>query len=116
MGMLMVNKMAISAPTGLKVTVFDVGAEVSRNAAGNAVMDICAEKRKLDLQWAHMDGAALSALLEAMNGFFEVDYPDPLSGGQRTMFCYCSERTVGILRMVDGEPVWTDVKMVWTER
>lgn len=116
MGMLKVNGVEIDAPTGLKATLFDVGAEVSRNAAGNAVMDVCAEKRKLELHWAHMDAAALAALLEAMNGFFEADYPDPQSGAVRRMICYCSERTAGVLRMVNGAPLWTDIKMVWTER
>lgn len=116
MGMLMVNGAAIDAPASLKATVFDVGAEVSRNAAGNAVMDICAEKRKLELHWTHMDGETLKTLLGVMKGFFEVDYPDPQSGGQRRMICYCSERTAGILRMAEGKPIWTDIKMVWTER
>ena len=116
MGMLMVNGAAVPAPTALTATVFDVASNVSRNAAGNAVMDLQAVKRKLELSWAHMDGAALATLLEAMNGFFEVDYPDPQSGEQRRMTCYCSERVAGILRMANGTPVWTDVKMSWTER
>lgn len=116
MSMLKVNGTAIPAPAGMKVTLFDVGADVSRNAAGNAVMDFCGEKRKLELNWAHMEEAALATLLESIAGFFEVEYPDPQSGGLRTMVCYCGERTSGILRMVNGSPLWTDVKMVWTER
>lgn len=116
MAMLKVNGAVIPAPAALKVTVFDVASDVSRNAAGNAVMDLRAVKRKLELSWAHMRGTDFAALLNEMNGFFEVDYPDPQSGGQRRMSCYCSERAAGILRMEEGNAVWTDIKMVWTER
>jgi len=116
MAMLKVNGAAVPAPAALKVTVFDAGAEVSRNAAGNAVMDVRAEKRRLELSWAYMDGEALAGLLNAMHGFFEAEYPDPQTGAQRRMQCYCSDRAMGILRMADGKPVWTDLKMSWTER
>lgn len=116
MAMLKVNGAAVPAPTALKVTVFDVASDISRNAAGNAVMDLRAVKRKLQLSWAHMNGADFATMLNEMNGFFEVDYPDPQSGGSRKMNCYCSEREAGILRMDAGNAVWTDVKMEWTER
>lgn len=116
MAMLQVNGRAVPAPSGLQVAVFDVSAGEKRNAAGNAVIDRSAVKRRLELHWAHIGGAELAALLNEIGGLFEVVYPDPVSGQARSMQCYCGERIAGILRMADGAPVWTDVKMHWTER
>lgn len=116
MAMLTVNGSAIPAPSKLSVAVFDVSGGVSRSASGGAVIDRTAVKRRLEISWAHMAGDALSMLLGQMGGFFDVAYPDPQSGNMRTMQCYCSERIAGILRMGDAGPVWTDVKMTWTER
>lgn len=116
MAMLTVNGQAVPSPSQMKVAVFEALGGVNRNAAGNAVMDLSAVKRRLELGWAHMSGEALAALLTAMNGFFEAVYPDPQTGEMRSMTCYCGERTSGVLRMQDGVPLWTDVKMTWTER
>lgn len=114
--MLKINGVAAPTPSALRMTIFDVSSSVNRNAAGNAVMDMGAVKRKMELNWAHMSAAELAALLKEMNGFFEVDYPEPETGEEKHMCCYCSDRTMGILRMMDGEPIWTDIKMTWTQR
>lgn len=116
MAMLTVNGAAAPAPSAMKVTVFDVSSGASRNAAGNAVMDRSAVKRRLELAWPHLGSDELAALLQATDGFFEVAYPDPESGGVRSMQCYCSDRSAEIMRMSGGTPVWTGVKMIWTER
>lgn len=116
MAMLMVNGTAVPAPSGMQVAVFDVSSGEVRNAAGNAVIDRTAVKRRLELRWAHIGGDALAALLNEIGGLFEAVYPDPMTGQARAMQCYCSERIAGILRMGDAGPVWTDVKMTWTER
>ena len=89
---------------------------ISRSASGRAVLDRTAVKRRLELTWAYLSGEDLAALLDAAGGFFEVCYPDPQTGQARTMQCCCSEKATGILRMRDGAPVWTDVKMTWMER
>jgi len=116
MAMLTVNGAAAPAPSAMKVTVLNVSSGASRNAAGNAVIDRSAMKRRLEISWAHLAGGELAALLQAMDGFFEVAYPDPESGGVRSMHCYCSDRSAEIMRMSGGQPVWTGVKMIWTER
>ncbi len=118
MAMLMVNGEAVSAPSNLKLTIFDVGSGISRSASGTAVMDRTGVKRRLALHWAQMDADALAALLEATRAqaFFQATYPDPATGEPRDMDCCCTERAAGILRMVGGAPVWTDVEMEWIER
>lgn len=118
MAMLSVNGAAIDAPSEMKLTVMDVSSGVTRSASGHAVLDKRGVKRVLALRWARMSAEALSALLaQAGNGgFFEVSYPDPESGRMRTMTCYAGDRAMGVLRMMDGAPVWTDIEMTWTER
>lgn len=118
MSMLTVNGAAMPAPSAMKVEIFDVSSGVSRNAAGGAVVDRMGVKRRLNLKWSHLTGDQLSALLNATAGscFFEVAYPDPVDGGMRSMRCHCGDRAAGMLRMEDGEPIWTDVEMIWTER
>ena len=116
MAMLTVNGQAVPPPSRLTAAVFDAAGGVSRHAAGNAGRDVSALKRRLELSWAYMAGGDLAALLAAMNGFFEVVYPEPQTGDARSMTCYCGERTSGVLRMQNGVPLWTDVKMTWTER
>lgn len=116
MAMLTVNGAAMPAPSTMKVTVFDVSSGEKRSAAGCAVMDRIAVKRRLELRWAHMTAAQLSALLQALDGYFEVTYPDPQDGAIRSATCYCSDRSAEMLRMEGREPLWIEVKMTWTER
>ena len=117
MAVLKVNGAAVPAPSEMKIAVFDVGSGVSRSASGLAVFDRTGVKRRLELKWNHMDSAALCALLEACgSGFFHVEYPDPQLGGARGMDCCCGDRVTGILRMVNGAPLWKNVEMTWTER
>lgn len=116
MAMLRVNGAAILAPSAMKAAIFDISSGVNRNAKGNAVVDRRAVKRRLELAWAHLEGEALAQLLQAMDGFFTVSYPDPESGAAREMCCYCSERSVEMLRMDADRPIWIGVKMTWTER
>lgn len=116
MAMLIVNGVNMPAPSGMSAVLTDVGANIIRSASGKAVMDRRVAKRRLDLTWAHLSGAELALLLQETQGFFTVRYPDPMAGTERTMQCCCGEKTTGVLRMQDGAPVWTDVKMSWTER
>ena len=117
MAVLKINRAEAPAPASMKVALFDVGASGGRNAAGGAVMDRVAVKRRLELKWARLSGTALSNLLQAVgSGFFSASYPDPATGQERTMQCFCGERATGVLRMAGGEPVWVDVEMIWTER
>ena len=115
--MLSVNGRDMPAPSKMKVTIFDVSSEARRSASGLSLMDRVAEKRRLDLSWAHLSGDELAYLLENVSGgFFEVRYPDPHTGGARSMSCSCSDRVMGVLRMEGGQPLWTNVEMHWIEK
>lgn len=115
--MLEINGAAVPAPSSMKLTLYDVGATETRNAAGGIVVDRMGVKRKLDLKWNYLDASALAALMEQMGTgvFFSVRYPD-VQSGMRQMECCCSEKSAGMLRMRNGVPEWVDVQMCWTER
>lgn len=117
MAMLTINSLAMPAPSALKAAVFDVSSGAERNAAGEAVVDRVAAKRRLELTWNHLSGDELAVLLGAVGAeaFFTASYPDPL-GGVRSASFYCGDRVMGVLRMENGEPVWTNVEMTWIEK
>lgn len=118
MAMLKVNGADLPAPSAMKVSIFDVSAKAERTASGRAVIDRIAEKRKVELKWAYLTGNQLNGLLTAVGtgAFFSLTYPDPATGAARTMTCACKEREMGVLMMVDGEPVWKNVEMTLEER
>ena len=118
MAVLTVNGADMPAPSALKISIFDVSSTADRNASGYVVIDRVGTKRKLEMRWAHLTAEQLSLLLTAVgeNVFFTAGYPDPQTGGQRSMICYCGDRATGVLRMEGGMPVWTDVEMNWIER
>lgn len=118
MAVITVNNVNMPTPTTLKVTIFDVASSADRNASGAVVMDRVGTKRKLEMTWARLTPTQLSTLLNAVGTdvFFTAGYPDPQTAATRTMTCYCGDRAVGVLRMVNGAPVWTNVEMNWIER
>lgn len=118
MAVLKVNGADIPTPSAMKVNIFDVSATADRSASGKLMVDRVATKRKLEMTWARLTAQQLSTLLGAVGEkvFFTAEYPDPQSGGRRSMVCYSGDRAVGILRMEAGEPIWTDVEMNWIER
>lgn len=118
MAVLKVNGAAVPTPSAMKINIFDVSSTADRNASGRVVIDRVGTKRKLELRWARLSVAEMQTLLTAVgeNVFFTAAYPDPQTGGMRSMTCYCGDRAVGILRMDGASPLWTDVEMNWIER
>lgn len=118
MTVLRINDQAAPTPSSMRVTVFDVSSTADRNALGNVVIDRVGVKRKIELSWAHLTARQLSTLLAAVgdNVFFTVQYPDPMEGGSKEIVCYAGDRSTGVLRMENGEPIWTNIEMNWIER
>ena len=115
--MLKVNGVKVASPSELRVRIFDVGAEPERTANGGLTADRVAVKRALSLRWAALSTTQMGALLGAVGEpFFSVTYFDPTTGADRTMDCRSGEKSAGVLIMRDGEPVWSDVEMEWTEK
>lgn len=117
MAVLTVNGAAVPAPSELKVALFEVGSGDIRSASGALVKDVQAVKRKLTLRWAHLTPAELGSLLGSVSGaFFRAEYPDPAAMAARSAMFRAGDAAAGVLRIVDGAPVWTNVSMEWIER
>ena len=116
--MLTVNGASLPAPSAMKISIFNVGAQSARTASGLAVVDRIGVKRKIEMKWAHLSATDMQTLLTAVGAgaFMSATYPDPATGAARTMQCYCEERKTGMLRMKDGVPVWTDAELTLIER
>lgn len=115
MAVIKLNGGATASPSALRVEIFDVGSAQARSASGRRVVDRVAVKRRLTLRWAMLSAAQAKALMEETDGKkFQATYPDPALG-ERTAWFGCETRSAGVMRMVDGAAVWTDVEMQWTE-
>lgn len=115
--MLKINGTNAPSPSALSVAIEDVSSPVERSASGDAVRDYTGTRRRLKLRWAHLTGAQLAALLAAVDAaFFDATFPDPVTNAAATARCWCASRSMGVRRMQNGAPVWTDVEMEWIER
>ena len=115
MAVLTVDGTILPSPSEMKVTVFEVGSSRTRTASGALVTDSMGVKRKLGLRWAYLTPAQMGQLLKSTHGFFEAEYPDP-EAGMRKMTCRSGDCTAGILRLRNGDPMWTNVSAEWVER
>ena len=118
MAMLTMGGVNLPAPSALNISLIDVSAQAERTASGLAVIDRIADKRRIHLKWALMTASQMRSLLTASGSgaFFSVTYPDPVTAASRTATVFVESRAAGILRMIDGSPVWTDVEITLTER
>ena len=64
-----------------------------RGSDGTLTRDRIAVKRKIDMEWGLLTWSQLSTLLQQMSGvFFDVYYPDPMTGNHQTKTFYVGNR------------------------
>lgn len=115
--MINVNGTAIKTPKKLSVGIYDVSKNADRNAEGTILIDRVAVKRKLEMEWGPLTNAQISALLSAVTSvFFNVTYPDPQTGVNKTITCYVGDRTAPMLMYQNGVPMWEGLKMNFIEQ
>lgn len=115
--MIIVNGVTIKTPQRLSVGIYDVSSNADRNAQGTIVIDRVAVKRKLEMEWGALSNAEISAILSAVTAvFFSVTYPDPQTGGNKTITCYVGDRSAPMARYKAGGIVWEGLKMNFIER
>lgn len=96
MAELRINGVSVKTPQKFQVGYQTIDADSSgRNANGEMVRDIIAQKVKLEIEWGPLDDATASALLKAIKSvFFSVSYPDAETGSQQTKTFYSGDRTL----------------------
>ena len=109
----------LPTPSELKWSISDLDADGSgRNQNGDMFRDRVAVKRKLECTWPPLLANEMSELLNAVSDiFFELTYPDAMTGSNRTMTCYMGDRSSPIMRPeTDGKWLWGGLSMNFVER
>ncbi|MGL9969422.1 DUF6711 family protein [Enterococcus sp. DIV1420a] len=94
-GILKINGISVRYPKEFAVGLQTIDADSSgRNANGEMVRDVIAEKTKLTMKWGPLSDSEVSSLLQSVkSSFFQVEYPDPVIGRQRIKVFYVGDRT-----------------------
>lgn len=117
MSILTINTFSAPAPTSLQVGLEDAQLSLHTTLSGKTHISRTAAKRRISVYWAYMSLQNLKNLLtEATKApTFSLFFPDPLTGESTQITAYSTQRHVGLYRMQNGEPVWTNVEMTFVE-
>jgi hypothetical protein len=116
MALVTIDGVDLLTPSDFGVGIMDLS-KAERNANGTMIIERIATKRKLELAYSYLTGAALSNILNAVEPvFFNVTYLDPKTNGMRTGSFYCGDRSVGMLSYFENIPVYKDCKFDLIER
>lgn len=115
--MLTIDQYTPPAPSTLTVQVEDARFSAQQTLSGATHVSRADIKRRVSIRWAHMTQDALKSLLAAVTAqpLIALTFPDPLTGDALTISAYSIDRRVGLYRMQDHVPVWTDVEMTFLE-
>lgn len=101
-------------PNELKVTIQDLdystSGQVTRAIDGTLSRNRITVKRVIEMNYNALPWATMAALLTQMQDeFFEVYYPDPMTGSYETKTFYVSDRPAGVIKTqlnTGGEIYW----------
>jgi len=117
---LAINGVEIAAyPAEFTVGVMDLddGESTTRTADGTLSRDRIAVKRQIEMRFNPIRWEKLSTILTAMKDeFFQVTYPDPLSGQQETRTFYVGDRTAAIAIYRNGTYWWDGLNFTLVEQ
>ena len=106
-------------PKSMEYALQDLDSEdgAGRNQKGLMFRDRVAVKRKLTCQWAPLNAEDMSDLLTAMKDtFFEIRFPDALTGERDSMTVYVGDRTAPMYTMHHGVWLWSGLSANFIER
>ncbi len=117
MAMLKINGADMPVPASLTVRLEDSRFSLRRTLDGAACVSRAGTYRTLSCQWQYLTQTEMARLLQAVSGdaALAVSYPDPATGQTRAMTACCTERSMGLMRMRSGSPVWTQARLTLTE-
>lgn len=117
MSVFTVNDFAAPAPTTLTVQLEDARFSAQTALSGRTHVSRAAIKRRISVFWAYMPQDHLLPLLSAVSdqSACTVSFPDPLTGDLLSIPAYAVHRSVGLYRMQNGAPVWTNIEMTFME-
>lgn len=117
MSILTINTLAAPAPTSLQVGLEDAQLSVQTTLSGKTHISRAAAKRRISVYWAYMSPQSLKELLTEVtqSPTCSLTFPDPMTGESTQITVYSAQRSVGLYRMQNGVPVWTNVEMTFIE-
>lgn len=106
-------------PAELTVTVLDLddADSTTRTADGTLNRDRVAVKRQIEMSWNALRWSDISAILSAMElVFFDVTYPDPMTGQHETKTMYVGNRPAPVAFEKNGVVWWQGLQITLTEQ
>lgn len=111
MAILNIAGVDVKDPKVFQVDIQDIDKESERNANGTMQRTRVAVKRKLTVEWGPLSNNEISKILNAVSGvFFNVKYPDPVTGSIATKTFYTGDRSAPVLRILNGVTRWEGLK------
>lgn len=109
----------VAFPDEFKVTLLDLddSDSTSRSTTGLLSRDRVAVKRQIELSFGQLTWSQISGLLTQISSvFFDVYYPDPMSGSYLTKTFYVGNRPAPVGYAKNGTIVWEGLSFSWIER
>lgn len=111
----------VENPMSLQWSLSDLDSEDGngRNQMGETFKDRITQKRQLSCSWAAMEGAKMKTLLSCLNdNFFELEYPDALTGKREASVFYVSSKQTPMYRFdpKSDQWLWTGLSATLVER
>lgn len=111
----------IADPMSLQWDLTDLDSDDGngRNQLGLTFKDRIGQKRKLSCVWGPMQDGEMQTLLSCLNdNFFELEYPDALTGRRTVSEFYVSSRQAPMYsyHQTENQWLWTSMSATFTER
>jgi hypothetical protein len=106
-------------PSEFTVTVLDLddADATTRTADGTLNRDRITTKRQIEMKFNALTWADISSILQAISGvFFDLYYPDPMTGTYVTKTFYVGNRPAPVAIEKNGVIWWAGLEITLTER
>lgn len=115
---------ALPTPSKMSLIVQDIdSSNTTRSANGTMLRDRVSggatAKRKLELEWAGMNAAKVSQILQSIGDeFFQLEYPDTYTGTTRIAQFYTGDRSADMYsyNLYGGGILWKNLKANFIEK
>lgn len=113
--MLTIGGAQLPSPSSLTVMHYDI-TEGERDASGTMHIELIATKYKIECTWAALTQLQITEILNAISNItFSVGFTDPITGSKKTISAYKGDRSIPILKVIDGVNTYKDFKVNFIE-
>lgn len=106
-------------PTEFSVTILDIddGETSVRTSDATMTRDRVAVKRQIQAKWGLLKPSEISSILQSISKvFFDVYYPDPMTGSYETKTFYAGNRPSTFTVEINGVLYWSGLSVTLTEK